>query len=221
MKAFIFVCSYLVLAGCYVEDLSERTPSAHGGFTQQDLPQETQLTKVERRRGECFHDGVTGCLEGNISSAMNLSVSGKAFFDADDLANRFHEIVEVRATDGKVLEHGKDYRMSLTPSFSNQTFAQDFQVFIKGERPDAVDVRSSGKFFLNQLPEGEYEIRVQRPIRMLVELLQAEGDPIKMVDCATLYQDGSFEIIKGEKAEAMTFDDLKIYTTATACNRLP
>jgi hypothetical protein len=204
--------------GCYVEEAPSRAITPAGQAPDKGKEQEKPDNgKPEKVRGECFHNSENGCLEGNISSAMNLSVSGKSFFDADDLANRFHEIVEIRSPDGKILKDGKDYSLDLIPGFSNKNFAQDFQVFIKGERTETTVVRSSGKFFLNELPEGEYEIRVQRPIKMLVKINQPEGEPIESTDCGTLFQDGSFEIIKDEKSQPMIFDDLSIYTTAAEC----
>jgi hypothetical protein len=219
MKAFIAACSIVFFAnGCYVEEMPDRAPTPPGGGTPLTLDaKDGKKTKPEKQKGECFHDSETGCVEGHISSAMNFSVSGKSFFDADDLANRFHEIVEIRSTDGKVLTDGKDYELTLVSTFSNKNFAKDFQVFIKGERTESAEVRSSGKFFFNQLPEGEYDIRVQRPIKMLVKIKQLEGEPIESVDCATLYQDGSFDVVKDEKSDPMNFDDLSLYTTAAPC----
>jgi hypothetical protein len=222
MKKFLLAatCAGFSL-GCYVDDVQDRKldHSAHDN-AEQNFPTRSNNDDSELRlASDCrmAREQETGCLRGNIAAAMNLTVSGKTFFDADDLAERFSELVEIKGQDGKVMIPGKDYEFDLISTFGNRNFSQAFEVYIKGPRPDSARVTSSGKFTFNHLSEGNYEIRAQRSIRMKVTIPRPDNEPQIEIQCATLYQDASFEVARGEQVEPIIFDDFQIYTAAQAC----
>ncbi len=223
----LLLTSVLAFSGCYVEDVEDRsqTPSKR---------QNSSVFEATSSNDSCEMSARTGCFEGQITSAPNIFVNGIEFFDAEDLANRFDQIIDITNDEGVALVRDQDYQVELLTPFDNKNFTEKFEIYIKGDLTDTANIRSSGSFYFNNLPKGEYEVRVQRPIKFKVAAIQkqpseaeAEADAQpeeevaveaeEKVYCATLYQDVAIEISPGERSLGQVFDSFKLYITDVQC----
>lgn len=205
-----------VIAGCYVDHPEDR--DAIGSNQPQQRP---------AGASECRFTASSGCFEGEIPAAPNLTVREKSFFDADDLRNRFKELIVVKP----------DSRDGTTPDFAllsqidNKSFARGFQIFVKGEDSKSAAPLATGGFVLNKLPEGVYEVRVAKPVKFKLaekpvdnpNTDPANPDPVggnttvrEKTFCATLFAETTIEIRAGERTR-FVFDEYDLYVTDNAC----
>jgi hypothetical protein len=103
-------------------------------------------------------------------------VDGKEFFNADDLASRLHELLQVES-DGKVVAQGEDgYRLALTTPLDNDSFISGFRYDLSGQVARSGDLHRDGNFSSNDLPAGDYQLRIQRAVRFeLITTLKSSG----------------------------------------------
>lgn len=219
-RAILFSAAALALTtGCYFETLDERSPGAPG-----EPPRGSPLRGEE---GSCTYSLSTGCFDGYIASKQNFSVDGSAFFNADDLANRFHELVVVEGQNaaGEPMVYGEDYEIQLTTKVDNKNFYADFSYDLSGEVASGRSIRT-GRFSIDKLPEGTYDLRIQRAIKFkilqkVVRQPDGDGEPtVEVVEhgrCATLYNDSTVDIRAGERARD-NFNTFSIYMTDTECS---
>ncbi|MEZ4743698.1 MAG: hypothetical protein R3B45_14850 [Bdellovibrionota bacterium] len=219
-RILINACSLLLFASCYVDGNGDRRAS-RGGMVG-DTPHKSEAPNVHNRN-ECHFTIDKGCFEGHVSPAMELTVENEVFFDANDLAARFAEAITIESDEidtEEALVLGEDYEVKLVTPFNNDDFLKGFVVFVKGEQTSFSQLRAKGNFFIDDLPQGEYKLRVQRPIDFLVRYLKKEGEEVQKTDkyfCATLYQDHPLEIYPNEKAESAVFDQFKLYVKNVEC----
>lgn len=222
-RAFIASAGIAALAtGCYVETAEDRAPTPGG---------KSEPTRDAGDVGTCRYALGKGCFDGHVVAKQEFFVDGKQFFNADDLATRFHELVEVNA-EGKALTAGQDFQLALTTPVDNNSFVSGFEYDLVGETTRGGKMKTDGGFSLNDLPEGVYQLRVQRAVKFDVtrdETLPAEpvardGQPapeprkVSVVKsyCATLYADTSVEVRKGKRT-AENFGDFKLHVTDNEC----
>ena len=208
----------LVLAtGCYVESVDDRMTDA-GTY---DTSKRTPLNLKD----SCNYDYKSGCFIGTIPSSPDITVDGKTFMDVNDLANRFHELIDVTGVDDmEELVEGEDFELKLATQLNNENFTRGFEVYLKGEYYKTARVLASGQFAFNKLPEGEYMVRVQRPVRFVLERTvieeTAEGElvetDVKKHICATLFSDAPVQVNLTER-ERKTFDNFELYVTGDEC----
>lgn len=220
------VIAAVFATGCFVDSAETRAPTAG-----------TEITKIGKKEGDaeagvCQFAIGKGCFEGHVLNRKEFYVEGQEFFNADDLAPRFAELIEIDQGDLKLAE-GEAFTLTLLSKVDNDGFIDGFEFDLTGENAFARrgSVRRSGNFGINDIPQGIYDLRVQKPIKFSVsgkvETLVADpanpdGEPIVVVEevvrqfCATLYQDSNIEVLKGNRAQE-TFNHYKLHVTDTEC----
>ena len=153
------------VSGCYVESVDEQRDSVGGRKINSDQREEahTSLTDL----GQCRVTALKGCFDGHVISKKEFLVEGKAFFNADDLASRFAELITVERL-GEQLRDGEDYRFELLTAMDNPSFLQGFEYYLSGATVRAGNVRSNGVFNINELSEGTYDLRLQKSLKFQV-----------------------------------------------------
>lgn len=174
----------------------------------------------------CRYTYSTGCLEAAIPPAPEVTVNGRAFFDANDLAAQFGDLIRevAPAEQLALIDQGGD--IEFMTRIDNRAFHKGFQIFVKGEAAKSADALATGGFMVHRLPEGAYNVRVQKDIRYLikpvvpaevfVEGLHDAGDP---VFCATIYAEANVEVRAQERLKFL-FDDYELRVNKGACERL-
>lgn len=205
----------LVLAGCYHEVIDERVAEpTKGDGGQFDLD-----------AGDCRITTRTGCFEGQVPSAPEIRVKGKSFFDVDSLRIRFKELIAINDAEGKALKE-TDYELTFLSPFDNRNFASGMEVYLKGDYAKSARVLRSGRFSVHELPQGEYEIRVQKMIPFQVTHTVAgdvredgtvgEAKTTTKTYCATLYSESSVDVRQAERSRQV-FDEYEIYLLDREC----
>jgi len=221
----ISLAALLALGGCYVEDVKDRAPAPGS---------EPVGGRRGNESGQCRYTSTTGCLQASIPAAPELTVDGIKFMDANDLAQRFSELVPIEANDPT--EPGvtaTEPKLTLSESLDNSSFADEFQIFMRGaEGAKSALALPNGGFIVNKLTEDTYRVRVQKQIRFdisreitrAVTTGDAAGAPgaapvtseVKKTVCATLYSDAAVDIRMGERTSHV-FTNYKLYLTDNAC----
>ncbi len=183
--------------------------------------------KHELSDGECRLSKRSGCFEGQVTSAQDLRVKGKSFFDADSLRQRFKELLSLQGQNGMALTEA-EYEINFLTPFDNRNFASGMEVYLKGDYAKSGRVMRSGKFSMHELPQGEYDIRVQKLIPFQVTYTAAaepsedgasgQTDVYTKTYCATLYADSSVEIRHGQRSRQV-FDEYEIYLLDRECEQ--
>jgi len=213
-----FVAFALVLpmvAGCYVDRAEDRDQV---GSSNQPGVSKTPV-------GECRYSFSTGCFEGEIPAAPNITVKEKSFFDVNDLKTRFSELVEVKFDDRDA--GGAEPEFTLLSQLDNRNFSKGFQIFVKGKDSRAADPLATGGFVLNNLPEDVYQVRVAKPIKFKFSQMTSVSDAVnpdapaqqvlkEKIFCATLFAETAVEVRAGERTR-FVFDDYDLYVTDHAC----
>lgn len=152
-------------SACYVESVDEQRDSVAGRKISTDQRQEdgTNLADV----GQCRVTALKGCFDGHVISKKEFLVEGKTFFNADDLASRFAELITVERL-GDQLKDGEDYRLELLTGMDNPSFLQGFEYYLSGATVRAGNVRNNGVFNINELTEGTYDLRLQKALQFQV-----------------------------------------------------
>lgn len=178
VKLFMAVCVLVpFLTACYVEHVADKPKPPTGELT---------LTKNDAvKNPNCKVNAATGCIEGIMPAAPELLVDGKKFFDADTLRDRFSELIVI---DGKedAEKRGETFQIKLLTEIDNKHFSDDFEVYVKGDYAKTGKSLASGTFSLNYLPEGTYEVRVQKSIKFeLTKTSPVDAPETPTVDPAT------------------------------------
>jgi hypothetical protein len=227
-----------VASGCYVDSMDQRAPATG------DKAQVERNTN-EQDPGACRTTFAKGCFDGYVLSKKDFFVDGRQYFNADDLAGRFAELVKVE-DEGVALVAGVDYQLALTTPLDNQSFIQGFEYNLTGDYPRSGKVRTNGNFAVNELPEGTYDLRVQRAIKFTVtrqvpvvaddSIAAAEPqEPVRdgatpaeepaaqpetqtevKTYCATIYADTVIEVRKGKRSFD-NFGDFRTHITDHDC----
>ncbi len=176
---------------------------------------------------ECRLNKRTGCFDGQVASAQNIQVKGKNFFDANALRLRFKELLNITDSEGQRLSEDS-YELTYLAPFDNENFAAGMQAHLKGPYAKSARVMRSGKFAFHELPQGEYDIRVQKSLPFTVSQTLAAtpnedgtaGKPKvnSKTYCATLYADSSVEVRSGQRAQSQVFDSFELYVLDRECN---
>jgi hypothetical protein len=203
----------VLLAGCYANGVDERQPTNPDeeiGLVG-DAPKTTPAGMCKLTRG-------SGCIEGQIPAAPGILVDGKEFFDAEDFAANFSRVITVNSGDSKSTVTD----VKLVTAFDNKTFARGFFIAVKGDYAATAEARMSGNFFVNKLPEGEYKMRVSKPIRFEVTKSTPAADATAQPTietkpfCGTLYGETTIDVRAKERTR-MVFDDFDLYIADGQC----
>lgn len=182
-------------------------------------------TVAHRNSGlNCKFDSFSGCIEAAIPAAPEVTVNGKAFFDANDLSLQFEELLNDAAPQEQVDQITAGGKIELLTRIDNRAFHKGFQIYIKGESARSADALATGGFMLHRLPEGAYNVRVQKLIRYRIrgaaegaEVSQAElAAPSETQYCATLYAEANVEVRSGERLKYL-FDDYELRVNKDGC----
>lgn len=217
--------SGLLLTGCFVESAETRAP----------IPSAQGANKQESEAGVCRYTVGKGCFDGLILSRNVFRVDGREFFDADNFAPRFAELISIDQGDFKLAE-GEKLQIVVQTKIDSEGFLDGFEYDLTGADGSAFvsrgAVRRTGGFSINNVPQGIYDLRIRKPIKFAVvgkvEVLTADtnnpdAEPVRTVKevsrqyCATLYQDASIEILKG-KREQESFNHYKLHVTDLECS---
>jgi hypothetical protein len=214
-KLLAAVASMAFLQGCFVD-------TSATGRTQETW---ADGTVANRNSGlNCKFDSFSGCLEAAIPAAPEVTVNGKAFFDANDLSLQFEEVLGDAAPKEQVDQLQAGGKIELLTRIDNRAFHKGFQIYIKGEAARSADALASGGFMLHRLPEGAYNVRVQKLIRYRIipasasaEVSQTELVPAADTQyCATLYAEATVEVRSGERLKYL-FDDYELRVNKEGC----
>jgi hypothetical protein len=211
----------MLLSGCYVDSMDDRPPAAPGFELD---GQEQGLNKSAQ--GECRFMGMSrGCLDGYIV-VNDLSVGGKAFHNADVLANQFHDLIAVeRRGSGTSLAEGEEFELNLLSSLSNKTFSRGFEYYVSGDALVDGAIRKN-HFTINGLREGTYDIRIEKKLKFEVLYTDTtkddEGNEVEedMQDiyCASIYSDDDFEVTRGTRS-VISFKEFSLHLTNDVCEK--
>jgi len=170
-------------------------------------------SNAQGRLNSCKHSQLDGCIQGVIPAAPQIRVEGQNFQDAEDFKARFATLVKIVSTKedlnapaetSDLVDDGWD--ISLTTPLDNKSFARDFMVFAKASQTArAASSISTGMFFINNLEEGIYDIRVQKELHFV-----AKKDDVVKTFCASLKSDQTIEVAAGQKTKIMV-DDFKLF----------
>lgn len=175
----------------------------------------------------CRYSFSTGCLEAAIPPAPEVTVNGRAFFDANDLASQFEDLLKEVAPSEQLALMDQGGEIEFMTRIDNRAFHKGFQIFVKGEAAKSADALATGGFMVHRLPEGAYSVRVQKDIRYLIkgstpapvkvqESILGAGDPVY---CATIYAEANVEVRAQERLKFL-FDDYELRVNQGACERL-
>ena len=167
--------SVALLSGCYVD----ASKDGHAPLKRQ--PTSAHDPAQARHPEICRFYNDNGCLNAHVDALQNFFVDGKEFFNADDLSNRLHELIHVESH-GKPLEPDAigagGYKLTLTAPLDNDSFATGFSYDLTGPVARSGEIRQSGNFNSDDLPVGDYRLRVQRSVKFqLVKLASAPATP--------------------------------------------
>jgi hypothetical protein len=218
----------LLATGCFVESTDTRAPN--GG---------TEIAKTgsgktsDAEAGICRYAIGKGCFDGHVLNRKEFYVDGREFFNADDFAPRFGELISIDQGDLKLAE-GETLQLTVHTKIDNDGFIDEFEYDLTGDNAFARrgSVRRTGNFSINDVPPGIYDLRVQKPIKFTVtgkvekltsDPANPDADPVRTVEevsrnyCATLYQDTTVEVLKGQRAQE-TFSQYKLHVTDLECS---
>ncbi len=145
-------------SGCYVDPAQDRAPQPGDTATSTHSEDSTPV-------GECNFAIGRGCFSGTVTSKKEFFVDGKSFFDADELAARFNELISVDSL-GEQLQAGQGgYKLELLTPVDNTSFFSGFEYDLTGDAKRAGKLRNDGNFNVNDLPQGTYDLRVMKSVK--------------------------------------------------------
>jgi hypothetical protein len=203
-----FACAVvsLILAACYVE------PAIDHSVTERQSAAATKDGDQRKDPSLCHFSLESGCFDGYLAIKQNFTVNGQQFFNADDFANRFREVINSKEDDALI---------SVVTPIDNQSFYQDFTYDLTGGVARSGALKGRSNFSLSFLPEGHYDLRVQRPLHFTLSSKQLqEGESAVKHFCATLYSDTALDIRNGER-QSQAINEFKLYVTDHACQQKP
>ncbi len=152
-----------------------------------------------------------GCVAGHIVVAPNIWANQQPFLDADDLGRNFSRLTDRLALSLVGDGDSKNFALNLITPIDNQSFVQDFQVYIKSwQYSDRQFVRSNGQFQFNELAAGDYQVRAQKNVSISWTSQQAdapENAPIQ--GCAIIYSETNIAVEK-EREVAIAFENFSV-----------
>jgi hypothetical protein len=231
-----FTALGLLVSSCFVEPLGE---------SEKRLDQAGEETGVSTNLYDgadmCQYGIGRGCFDGYVGFKKDFFVAGRSFFNADDLAANFSqmlgETLQVKDSRGNLLVAGQDYTAEMLSTLDQQSFTSGFNFELTGLMQRSGKILESGSFSVNDLLEGTYELRIQRPVRFKLnrnlapkeaeipaepakrsEAVAAETSPVESKTyCATLYQDSVVEVRKGQRSY-QRLSDFKIHVSENECH---
>jgi len=166
----------VLVAGCYVEQTKDEAQDAQ---KRKKSAGETGLG-LDQDAATCRFALGKGCFDGHAAARTPFYIEGKQFFNADDLATRFKELLNIQA-DGKKLSEGKGgYELKLLTALDNNSFIQGFTYeLFNGPTPRTGNLRTDGNFSVDDLAPGTYDLRIGKAVKFtLTPLAEAgSGDP--------------------------------------------
>ena len=216
----------MTLTACYVESTDDRAPGAPGYG---DGQMRTDGYDLRPDRGLCKYSIATGCFDGHVQYRKEFYVEGQEFFNADDLADRFLEVLTFEDTADNYVDGSLE--LTFDTPIDQENFGEGFEYLVTGERVVSGQVRRDGNFSINGLREGIYDLRLQRAIKFtlayerLVQNPDVDPDeptedlivePVIKTFCGTLYQDATIEVVRGQRMNEM-FDSFKLHVTDHEC----
>lgn len=221
IRAMVLTAAVAVTTtGCYFETIDDERAAVPG------IPSDGGDTA--RREGACSMDLAHGCFDGNVVSMQDFFVEGTQFFNADALGRRFAELVSIENKDGLALVAGKDFELRLDQPLNNRSFLSGFTYDLAGDVARRDDIGRDGNFSINDLPEGSFNLRLQRPVRFVAvqqvtrdrreENADAEAvvETVETPYCATIYTDATIEIRPGTRTSE-SFRDFQLYLSNNVC----
>ncbi len=181
-----------------------------------------------------------GCLNGHVSAMQGFLVDGHEFFNADDLHTRLGELLEVESQ-GQILAQGANgYDLNLITPLDNNSFVSGFRYDLSGQIARSGDVRADGQFSADDLPAGDYQLRLQRAVRFILtspltksndgrddkdykggkdntSLTLVSTEAAKLF-CATLYADNTVTIREHQTAW-IDLSKFRLHVTSAECAR--
>ena len=170
---------------------------------------------------QCSRSKDRSCLVGEVVARHSIVVGGYRFFDATDLGRQLEQVVlpvldeEVDAGLVKVLAD---------PPLTNETFASWFEIRVKGSRIMDTNADYRGRFRLDQLPSGTYDIRVQKNFTVFLEENPAEGvaaedGPDRRQFCLTLFSEDISLFLEGRKSGHLIYENFRARIIRGDCPR--
>lgn len=206
------------MVGCFVETVDDNRDNSSARRLTYDSRQEIVPESAEA--GECRVTAQKGCFDGHIIAKKEFSVEGKTFFNADDFATRFAELITVERLGGETASEN-EYHIRLLTALDNSSFLHTFEYYLSGATVRSGNVRNNGVFNINELNEGSYELRLQKSIQFEVIKTQAEQSesapisnliehPVAVLADANSTDDAQIElknspVISGQAEESATF----------------
>ena len=158
----------VLVAGCYVEQTKEEAQDAQ---KRKKSAGEAGLG-LDQDAATCRFALGKGCFDGHAAAKTPFYIEGKQFFNADDLATRFKELLSIQA-DGKKLSEVKDgYELKLLTALDNNSFIQGFTYeLFNGPTPRTGNLRSDGNFSVDDLTPGTYDLRIGKSVKFTLTSL--------------------------------------------------
>jgi hypothetical protein len=175
----------VLAAGCYLETADERAPDAgsNGTALRDDV-------------GQCQFKFGRGCFDGHVTARTAYFVDGKQYFNADDMAAHFADLVRINDADGNSLTAGREFSLALVSQVTNGSFESGFEYFLTGGQDGSGGIAKSGKvttngdFSINDLPEGVYDLRVERAVKFNVVMTPVASAPVAQPSASPSPADG-------------------------------
>lgn len=223
---------------CLVE-----APDGQARHQEKGYSQEAERTRDPSPRGTtqagpglCQYGIGRGCFDGYIGFKKDFFVGGQSFFNADDFAASFGELLQVKGPDGILLKPDQDFQVTFLTPIDQMAFVGGFEYELSGELQRSGKIPESGAFSASDLLDGTYELRIQRPIRFLLvknqtttpvsrpESKDSETEaPLPQTEtvtkgyCATLFQDAEVQIRKGFRTYER-LNDFKLHLSDRECD---
>jgi len=185
-------------------------------------------TGIYRNSGlNCRYDLFNGCIEAAIPAAPEVTVNGKAFFDANDLSSQFEAVLADGAPKAQLDMIDSGGKIEFLTRIDNRAFHKGFQIYIKGESARSADALATGGFMIHRLPEGAYSVRVQKLIRYRIRAAESSAEVTQQevpaaasdatIYCATLYAEANVEVRANERLKYL-FDDYELRVNQEGCS---
>lgn len=196
------------------EDTDERDMEASKGNI--SLRDDQEDDRAVSRKNKCDLSEETGCLVGQIVVAPSVYVEGIEYFDVNTLGQTFPQLIQVKDQEGNLLP-ASEYTVSVDPGLSNDKFLRDFALYMKGDRVEQIKIGTDGRFKLNYLEEGTYDIRVQKRFTITVTPKNPTETLGQKTFCMTLYSEAIGLEINANEMAMKGFDDYKMQLMDLQC----
>ena len=218
MAAFVTQCGY------YVRD-SDRNKDT-------DKEQQKQDEKDFKDRQNCDLGPKTGCVTGQLGTTK-VTLDGAEYFDANTLVRAAASKLPLVDDKGSQLVAGRDFEATLVQPLTNETFPDNFFVYVRGDETRAPSaVTSKGAFKINYLDAGVYDISAQRKFDLKVAdkrvavTTQTDGQPNTVKEepkgdralCLVVYGEAKAVEISRNARQTITIDHYKTELLDKACS---